>query len=117
MKKSALAIAALVLAGTTAHADQTPPPAEPVAESPQQARAALNQSEADAAAQQLSQDQANQQHHDAAMTHWENKVDAYHDAARDHRAETAQYHDDMAQWHADVAACKAGDTSRCAPKP
>ena len=50
----------------------------------------------------------------AAMTAWSAR--RAEDAARDQRkAET--YDRAMSQWRAAVAACEAGDLSRCAPRP
>ena len=107
---SLLAVAAAILATTTANAQQAPASAP----SPQQERAALNGAEAQAAASQVDQNEANLRHYNAAMHRWENNVDAYHDAAAAHHEDVAQYRHDMELWHADVAACKAGDNTRCA---
>ena len=45
--------------------------------------------------------------HEAAMLAWQ--------AENDRRAR--EHEEEMARWRADVAACEAGDTSRCAPVP
>ncbi len=117
---SMLAMAGALMTGLTAHAQQSPaasPPMASDAATPQQERAALNGAEAQAAAQQLSQDEVNQRQHDAEMARWQNEQAEYRHASREHRAETAEYRAAMVRWHEDVIACQAGDRTRCVPEP
>jgi hypothetical protein len=88
----------------------------------QDTRAALNSQQASAAQQQLDQNAANQADHDAAEAARAQTIDnqqANYDAAmHEHHMDVHAYHRAMRQWHADVAACDAGDQSRCGhPEP
>ncbi len=109
--KSFTAIAALSLCfAASAHAqmDQS---------QSQDTRAALNAQQAGAAQQQLDQNAANQADHDAAVAARNQTIDNqqsnYDAAMHEHHHDVRAYHRAMRQWHADVAACEAGDHSRC----
>ena len=85
--------------------------------SSQAARAALNGQQADMAQQQLDQDAADRQAYEAAQAARQARIDrheANYDAAMQmHYASVHEYHEAMRAWRADVAACEAGDRSRC----
>ncbi|MCB2050321.1 MAG: hypothetical protein KDE63_02720 [Novosphingobium sp.] len=71
---------------------------------PEQARAALNAEQAKRAAEQVAQNEASA----AAEAEYKAKMEAY-------AAQHAAYEKAVAEWKANVAACQAGDVSRCAP--
>lgn len=88
-------------------------------------RERANRQQAELAAQQLAENQAGQDaynrevserealirrqasEHEAAMLNWE----------ADNQRRAREREEEMARWRADVAACQAGDNTRCAPGP
>jgi hypothetical protein len=85
-------------------------------------RATLNAQQADAAHQQVEQNEASQQEHDAAVASGAAASDhndrVYDHAMREHHHDVREYHRAMRAWQEDVTACNAGDRSRCdRPRP
>ena len=80
-------------------------------------RAELNREQADFARHQLEQNAANQRAYDEAV---QARMAAIRRQQADYEAEKArlarEHEEAMARWRADVAACKAGQTDRCAQK-
>ena len=115
---SSLAIAGLIAAGAAPAAGQKTvdgvfvPKGNTLAEVQQ--RKAANDEQVKAAQAQLDQNAANQAAHDQAVQAYNAELARISQQAADaQRAHDAA----MAKWQADVAACKAGDTSRCAASP
>lgn len=106
--------ALLACAPTNAWAQAGPSTAEDAA-----ARQKLNQEQADFARKQLDENAASARAHDEAVranaAEHRRQQEAY-EAEKLRRERT--YDEAMARWRADVAACEAGDKTRCAaPAP
>jgi len=81
---------------------------------PEEATAAVNREQAELALRQLAANAASQRAHDEAVMQGEaqsrQQLEAY-EAEKNRR--TKEYEEAMERWRADVAACKAGDRTRC----
>lgn len=101
-----------------------PAQSQPPHASAEDQRALLNEQQAQLARQQLEQNAANRRAFEQATQdrliaiHREQAAYAERQAAYDaEKARLAHEHDEaMERWRADVAACKAGHTKRCAQK-
>ena len=85
-------------------------------------RATLNAQQADAAHQQVEQNIASQQAHDAAVANGAAAEDhnamVYHHEMREHHHNVREYHRAMREWRYAVAQCNAGHRSFCDhPRP
>jgi len=95
-------------------------PEQAAAEESEQERA--NREQADFAARQLADNQAGADAYDREVAEREaliRRQAADHDAAMlnweaDNQRRAREYEESMARWRADVAACQAGEASRCA---
>jgi hypothetical protein len=116
------AVTALLALVPLAAAAQDKPKPGAAAETPEQERARLNREQADFAARQQAENAANQRAFDQAVADREATIArqaaeaAAAKAAYDAEvARAAAAHEaEMARWRADVAACEAGNISRCA---
>lgn len=110
MKTPAIIAALSLCLATTAHAQMTQSQSDA-------AQATLNSQQATAAQQQQDQNVANQNEHDAAVADRNQTIQnnnmAYGAAMHEHHRTVREYHQAMREWRADVAACNAGDRSRC----
>jgi len=139
---SAIALAALLLgmpalaqdAGTAMPPEETeaaeplagpsPTTLNPSTAEEQAERAAANAAAAAAAQAQLDQNAANQAEYDERRASYEAQMKLYTETVESRTRAEAQYAQIKAlydriytQWEADVAACKAGKTKRCAKTP
>ncbi len=84
-----------------------------------------NEEQAAFAARQLEQNQQGREDYNREVTEREaliRRQAAEHEAAMlaweaDNQRRAREHEEEMARWRADVAACEAGDTTRCAPVP
>jgi len=111
---TAIAALSLCFAGT-AHAQMTEQQSAAT-------RATLNAQQADAAHQQVEQNVAGQQAHDAAVASGSAAAAhndmAYHQAIHEHHHNVREYHRAMRAWRYAVAQCNAGHRSYCGhPRP
>lgn len=108
------AAAAAMLAGLA-----TPLLAKPVEPTyghatPQAARSALNREQADNAQRQLADNAASRQAFEAAQLAREEQIARDQQSYEAEKARVAAEHEAaMAKWREDVAACRAGDRTRC----
>jgi hypothetical protein len=111
----ALALFTTCLPGATA-AIAKPAPPEPTygQSSPEAARAALNRQQAQDAQRQLAENAASASASQAAARAREDQIRSDQAAWEAEKARLAADHAAaMDQWRADVAACRAGDRTRC----
>lgn len=81
----------------------------------EEATAAINREQAELARKQLDANAASQRAHDEAVTQGEAQHRQQLEAYEAEKARLAKEYDQaMERWRADVAACKAGDRTRCA---
>lgn len=121
-----IALAALTLPVALMAAEPAPgaaPSAGPAA-SPEDERAKLNSEEAQRAQQQVDENVARELNNQEAAKAVAARQREYQEASRRYEAaraqydaQVAQYKADYAKWLADVAACQAGDKTRCAKQP
>ena len=119
---ASMAIVAAVTAPALAQEDPetpaSPPPLENTygQDTPEEANAAINAQQAEAARQQLDQNAASRRAYEEALVAREQKIREEQEAYEAEAAKRArEYEEAMAKWRADVAACEAGDLTRCAP--
>jgi hypothetical protein len=111
----ALALVTTCLPGTTSAIAQ-PASSEPTygQSSPEAARAALNRQQAEDARRQLADNAASAAASQAATLAREDQIRSDQAAWEAEKARLASDHAAaMDQWRADVAACRAGDRTRC----
>jgi hypothetical protein len=91
---------------------------------PEEERAALNLEQAHRAQQQVDENVARELNNRDAARNAAERQREYQEASRQYEAAKAQYeaqvakyNTDYAKWTADVAACQAGDRTRCAKQP
>lgn len=112
MRRTRLSLAAVLCLALQAPAIAAPDPAPPANDEAQ--REALNRQQAEKAQQQVDENTARvMTNADEARKHAE-AVKAYEAAKAQHAAQVKAYEEAMVKWRADVAACQAGDRSRCA---
>ena len=124
MKYSASIVAVLAALVAVPSQGAAPPPAPAATESPEigkspeQERAKLNMEEAQRARRQAEEiarrNAAAQEAYQQAVDTREAQIIHQREVAQQQQAE---YEAAMARWRADVAACQAGDRSKCAPLP
>ena len=116
--------AAMMLSGTTASlAQDKQKPDTTVTAGQDEGTRNLNQQQANAAARQNAGNAASAESYDARVAAYQaGRADTAEARARYEaemqawRDRQAAYEAAQAQWRADVAACRAGDRSRCAPQ-
>lgn len=112
VRVSMILAAALAAASTSALAA----PLEPTygKATPEAARAALNREQATKARLQLADNAASQAAYEAAQAAREEQIRTDQAAWEAEKTRLATEHEAaMAQWRADVAACRAGDETKC----
>jgi selenocysteine lyase/cysteine desulfurase len=115
-RAAAFPLALAMMLGTTPAAIASAPVREPTygEKSPEAARAALNRQQALDAQKQLADNAANRQASEAATRAREDQIRTDQAAWEAEKARLAADHAAaMDQWRADVAACRAGDRTRC----
>ncbi len=123
---SALALpVALVAKSPTSVAPAAPAPSASPTVTPEEQREALNREQAQKAQQQVDENVARELNNrdNAANTaarrrEYQEASQRYEEAKARYDAQVAQYKADYEKWQADVAACQAGNRTRCAkPAP
>lgn len=103
----------------------TPAPSASPSMTPEEQREALNREQARKAQQQVDENVARELNNRdnaanvaARRREYQEASQRYEEAKARYDAQVAQYKADYEKWQADVAACQAGDKSRCAkPAP
>ena len=80
-------------------------------------RKAANEEQLRLAQQQLGQNEAGQAAYEQSMAAYQAEVTKYEQQKAEADRLAREHEAAMAQWEADVAACNAGERSRCAPMP
>ena len=101
------------ISGATVAAAEPPEPTYGYP-SPEEARAAINRDELTKAQRQLSQNAAARQAYEQAQAAREEQIQQDQAAWEAEKTRLAtEYESAMEQWRADVAACRAGNRTRC----
>ena len=104
--------------------DPSPVTLDPSSPEEQAEREAANRAQADMAQQQLQQNADSQQEYERRLESYNAQMRLYDNSVESRARANSQYDEIKsfydrirARWEADVAACNAGDTKRCAKTP